>query len=50
MGRALIFFLFAVVQILVQQALAEHRDHAATREDVQHAVEQAVQECRAEQP
>jgi hypothetical protein len=50
MGHALILFLYAAVNILVAQAVAEHRDHAATRQDVQHAVEQAVQQCRAEQP
>jgi hypothetical protein len=46
MGRALIFFLLAVVQLLAAQVLAEHREHAATLDDVQHAVEQAVQKCR----
>jgi ribosomal protein S27AE len=50
MGRALLVFLFAVVQILISQAVAEHRDHAATPQDVQQAVEQAVQQCRRAQP
>lgn len=50
MGRALIHLLLMVVGILLAQAVAEYRDHAATREDVQHAVEQAIQDCRAEGP
>jgi hypothetical protein len=50
MGRAFVLFLFAVVQILLTQAIAEHRDHSATKEDVQNAVEQAVDICQTQQP
>ena len=50
MGRALILFVSSAISILAAQALAEHRDHAATPADVQHAVERAVQECKAPPP
>jgi hypothetical protein len=50
MGRALIFFVSTAISILATQAIAEHRDHAATPTDIQHAVEQAVQECKTQQP
>jgi hypothetical protein len=51
MGRAIIFFLWAAIQILANQALAEHRDHSATPKDVLNAVEQAVEQCKSrEQP
>jgi len=50
MGRAFVVFLLAVVQILLTQAIAEHRDHSATKQDVQNAVEQAIEICRGEQP
>ena len=45
MGKALIWLLAAAIQILATQALAEHRDHSATKQDVTTAVEQAVQAC-----
>lgn len=48
MRRAFIVFLFALLQILVAQGLAELRDDAATRGDVQNAVETAVQRCITE--
>jgi len=48
MGRALIILLWATVQILATQALAEHRDHAATAKDVENAVQQAIQLCKTQ--
>jgi hypothetical protein len=50
MQKALLVFLWAVVQVLLTQALAEHRDHSATKQDVQRAFDQAVQMCLREQP
>lgn len=50
MGRALIYFVLLVVQTLVQQTVAEHRDHAATRADIENAVETAVQRCQEHAP
>jgi hypothetical protein len=45
MGRALLWFLLAAIQILAAQYLAENRSDAATPADVQRAVEQAVERC-----
>ncbi|HEY8775411.1 MAG TPA: hypothetical protein VIM33_02900 [Gaiellaceae bacterium] len=39
-------FLWTVFAILAAQGLAEHRDHAATKQEVQQAVEQAIEQCR----
>jgi hypothetical protein len=50
MGKALIWFLLAIVQILVAQAVAEHRSHAVTPADVQRAVERAVEVCQQHAP
>ncbi len=46
MKKALIYFLLTVINLLAAQALAEHRDHSATKQDVQSAVEQAIDICR----
>jgi len=50
MGRALIGLLKVVIVLLATQALSEYRDNAATRADVQQAVEQAIQICQQQRP
>ncbi len=46
MQTALIVFLWAVIQILLAQGLAELRDDSATKEEVREAVEQAIERCQ----
>jgi hypothetical protein len=48
MGRALIVFLVAVLQILGGEVLAELRDNSATKADVEQAVEMAMQACQVQ--
>jgi hypothetical protein len=50
MGKAVLGFILIVLQILGTQWLAEHRDHSATREDVQQAVEQAMEKFEQHPP
>lgn len=50
MGRALVVFLFALLQIFVGQALSEYRDHAASRDDLERVVEQAIEQCKSQTP
>ena len=50
MGKALIFFLTMVIQIIVSQGVQELRDDSATRADVQRAVEQAIRDCQEQGP
>lgn len=46
MKKALIVFLWFVIQMLLSQGISELRDDSATRTDVQEAVEHAVQEMQ----
>jgi hypothetical protein len=50
MRRALIVFLFALVQILLAQAVSEFRDDSATRQDVENAVAKAIEYCQTQRP
>ena len=49
MERALLFFLTTVITILLAQAVAESRDGSATKQDVERALEQAIQQAQPEQ-
>jgi hypothetical protein len=50
MQKALIFLLLMVFEILIQQGVSELRDDSATRQDVQEAIEQAIEQSRTRPP